>query len=162
MGTLTRNEEVILEYISKNNTITIGAIVSETSIHIRTAQRALKKLADKNLIEVLGSTRDRSYRRVYNSDDSTINLIVFSSGVLVGELRYGNGEYTFEYDSSYKGSELEDLSRDKKNSSIELFSYFENLIPEYNRRDRLLALKEDIADVLVGLNNSHGALDFKF
>ncbi|SFV59744.1 Protein hipA [hydrothermal vent metagenome] len=160
MNKLNKNEEIVLEYISKKNTVIVSEVVLNTSIALRTAQRTLKKLADKNLIEVLGSTKDRSYKRVFNANDSTINLFVFSSGVLVGELRYGNGEYVFEYDDTYKGEEFENISKAKINTSVELFSYFENLIPEYDRRDRLLISKEDIADVLIGLNNSHGALDF--
>jgi len=160
LSKLSKNEEIVLEYISIKNSAVVSEVVLHTSIPLRTAQRTLKKLADKNLIEVLGSTKDRSYRRVFNRSDSTINLFVFNSGTLVGELRYGNGEYIFEYDDAYKGEEFESLSKNKINSSVELFSYFENLIPEYDRRDRLLVSKEDIADVLIGLNNSHGALDF--
>ena len=160
MQKLSKNEEILLEYISKNTIATIREIVADTSMALRTAQRTLKKLSDKHLIEVLGSTKDRSYKRVFSVDDSTINLFVFSSGVLVGELKYGNGEYIFEYDEAYKGSNLENLSKDKINRSVELFSYFENLIPEYDRRDRLLNSVDDIADVLTSLNNSHGALDF--
>lgn len=160
MDKLNKNEEILLEYISKNTIATIREIVAETSIPLRTAQRTLKKLSDKRFIEVLGSTRDRSYKRVFTPNDSTINLFVFSSGVLVGEFKYGNGEYIFEYDEAYKGLEFENLSKEKSNRSVELFSYFENLIPEYDRRDRLLKSIDDIADILTSLNNSHGALDF--
>ncbi|MDQ7067978.1 MAG: hypothetical protein Q9M40_08390 [Sulfurimonas sp.] len=72
----------------------------------------------------------------------------------------GKGEYSFEYDDKYSGEEFEGITKGQVSKSIELFPYFENLIPEYDRRDRLLKGKADIADILEGLNNSHGALDF--
>jgi serine/threonine-protein kinase HipA len=82
------------------------------------------------------------------------------SGNTVGTLSYGGGEYSFEYDEKYSADEFEGLPKGQISKSIELFPYFENLIPEYDRRDRLLNDKDDIADILEGLNNSHGALDF--
>ncbi|QOY51746.1 type II toxin-antitoxin system HipA family toxin [Candidatus Sulfurimonas baltica] len=160
MKKLNKNEEIILDYISKKNEIAISELVEDTSIQKRTAQRALKSLTELKLIEALGTTKNRIYRRVFNTDDISEKLIVFSSGVMVGELHYGTGEYTFEYDDKYKGEELEGLKKGVISSSAELFTYFENLIPEYERRDRLLGDKEDIAWVLEGLKNAHGALDF--
>jgi len=160
MKNLNKTEEVILESISSNIDITISQLLVITSIERRTAQRALSKLVKLELIQALGTTRDRSYRRVFNADDSALKLYVFSSGILVGELQYGNGEYTFEYNSKYNKDILEGLKKDTLNRSTELFTYFENLIPEYTRRERLLQNKDDIADVLEELKNSHGALDF--
>jgi len=157
---LNRTDEVILESISIEINTTISELLEKTSIQRRTAQRALKKLNELGLIKVLGSTKDRSYRRVFNPDDSSLKLVVFSSGIEVGDLHYGNGEYTFEYSKKYNKPELEGLKKGEINRSIDLFTYFENLIPEYTRRERLLLNKHDIADVLKDLQNSHGALDF--
>lgn len=160
MKKLNKNEETLLELISKRNEITISEIVEEISIERRTAQRALKSLSELNLIEILGTTRDRSYRRIFNQDEAPFKFVVFQSGVKVGELHFGNGEYVFTYDDKYKGEELEGLTKAIPNHSHELFAYFENLIPEYKRREKLLQGKSDIAEVLESLSNSHGALDF--
>jgi len=160
MKKLNKNEETLLELISKKNEVTISELLKEISIERRTAQRALKKLSESNLIEIVGTTRDRSYRRVFNKDEAPFKYIVFQSGIKVGELHFGNGEYVFTYDDKYKAGELEGLTKAKPNHSSELFAYFENLIPEYKRRDRLLKGKSDIAQVLESLNNSHGAFDF--
>ena len=160
MKKLNKNEEILLELISKKNEITISEIVEEISIERRTAQRALKSLSELSLIEVLGTTRDRSYRRIFNQDEAPFKFVVFQSAVKVVELHFGNGEYVFTYNDKYNGEELEGLTKNITNHSHELFAYFENLIPEYKRRDRLLQGKSDIAEVLESLNNSHGALDF--
>ncbi|MEA1919047.1 MAG: HipA domain-containing protein [Campylobacterota bacterium] len=160
MSKLNRNEEVILEYVTLHNIVTTSEIADNTSVPVRTVQRALAKLVKLEFIETQGHTRDRTYKRVFSATDSTLKLSVFSSGILVGELQYGNGEYTFEYDLDYKGESFEGIEADKINRSVELFAYFENLIPESKRRERLLLGKEDIADILRELNNSHGALDF--
>lgn len=160
MQKLNQNEQVILEFISKNLKAELSEVLENTGIQKRTAQRALKSLIEKELIEASGTTSDRVYTRVFDSQDSIIKLVVFRSGELVGSLHYGGGEYSFEYDSKYSGEEFEGIDKGQINKSIELFPYFENLIPEYDRRDRLLNGKDDIADILEGLNNSHGSLDF--
>jgi serine/threonine-protein kinase HipA len=160
MKKLNKNEETLLELISKRNEITISEILQEVSIARRTAQRALKSLSELNLIEILGTTRDRIYRRIFNKGEAPFKFLVFQSAIKVGELHFGNGEYVFTYDDQYNGEELEGLTKAVPNYSHELFAYFENLIPEYKRRERLLQGKSDIAEVLESLNNSHGALDF--
>ena len=160
MKKLNKNEEIILEFISKKLRTNLAEILKSTTIQKRTAQRALKNLLEQELIQSVGATSNREYIRVFNAQDSTIKLVVFSSGNLVGYLQYGTGEYTFEYDSKYKGEEFDGLYKDKINTATELFTYFENLIPEYDRRDKLLRNKNDLADILNGLDNSHGALDF--
>ena len=160
MKKLNKNEETLLELISKKNETTISEILEEVSIERRTAQRALKSLSKLNLIEILGTTRNRSYRRIFNKDEAPFKFVVFQSGIKVGELHFGNGEYVFTYDDKYKGEGLEGLTKAIPNHSNELFAYFENLIPEYKRRERLLQGKTDIAEVLESLSNSHGAFDF--
>jgi len=160
MQKLNKNEQVILEFISKSLKVQLREILEKSGIQKRTAQRALKSLIEKKLIEASGTTNDREYIRVFDSNDSIIKLVVFMSGELVGSLHYGGGEYSFEYDVKYTGEEFEGIAKGEVSKSIALFPYFENLIPEYDRRDRLLIGKDDIADILEGLNNSHGALDF--
>ena len=160
MQNLNKNELVILEFISKNFKVQLSNILDSTGILKRTAQRALKSLIEKELIEASGTTTDREYTRVFNPEDSIIKLVVFMSGDIVGTLSYGGGEYSFEYDTKYSGEEFEGLPKGHISKSIELFTYFENLIPEYDRRDRLLNGRDDIADILENLSNSHGALDF--
>ena len=86
--------------------------------------------------------------------------IVFNTGELAGELSYQDGVYQFIYSDYYKGEAFEGLERDRVHSSTELFPFFENLIPEYERREKLLFDKEILAQVLPELYNSHGSLDF--
>lgn len=160
MKKLNKNEQVILEFIAKNVKVKLRDILENTGIQKRTAQRALKNIIEKEHIEASGTTTDREYARVFNPEDSIVKLVVFMSGKQVGSLHYGAGEYSFKYYSKYKGVEFEGLTKGEVSKSIELFPYFENLIPEYDRRDRLLNANDDIADILQGLNNSHGALDF--
>jgi len=157
---LNKNEEVILEFISKNLSVNLANILDGTGIQKRTSQRALKRLIEKGLIDAIGTTTDREYRRVFDSEDSIVKLGVFISGKLAGSLHYGGGEYTFKYDVKYNGEEFEGLAKGEVSRSVELFAYFENLIPEYDRRVRLLNGRDDIADILERLSNSHGALDF--
>jgi serine/threonine-protein kinase HipA len=86
--------------------------------------------------------------------------VVFDGGVLVGELSYKEGAYQFVYSPTYKGKAFDGLAKNMLHSSIELFPLFENLIPEYERREKLLFGKEILAEVLPQLSNSHGSLDF--
>ncbi len=160
MKKLNKNETIILEYISKNINVSLSELENQTGIKKRTIQRAIKRLWEEKLIGTSGATNNREYTRIFNDQDSIIKLVVFSSGKIAGYLHYGGGEYTFEYDKKYRGEEFEGISKGEINRSVELFTYFENLVPEYDRRDRLLNGKEDIADTLDDLNNSHGALDF--
>ena len=157
---LNQIEEIVLALISEHKEMVSSEIVSLTDINTRSVQRALKKLADYQLIEAIGTTRDRRYRRIYSKDEVPYVYVVFNSGERVGKLSFGNGEYVFQYDDAYKGEVFEGLEKGKLNRSIELFPYFENLIPEYERREKLLKDKEDLGLVLEELNNSHGALDF--
>ena len=157
---LNKNETIVLDSVIENITTTVNHIVSKTSIGKRTVQNALKKLVENGKVEAVGQGKSREYQRVFNPNDSVKTLVVFNSGQNVGTLKYGNGEYSFKYNEKYNGSNLEGLNRDSTNYSVELFTFFENLIPEYHRRVKLLKDREEIADTLEELNNSHGALDF--
>jgi len=156
---LSNAQKTVLEVIVKKETTTTSEIVEITGLEKRTVQRVLKKLVELKRIDVNGVGRSRSYQRIYTQGDATSKIIVFSSGKKVGELWFGEGSYSFKYDDTYTLEEFEGLSKGVISTSSTLFPYFENLIPEYTRRDRLLQDK-DIADVLILLNNSHGALDF--
>ena len=78
MQKLNTNEQVILEFIAKNVKVKLSGILENSGIQKRTAQRALKKLIEKNLIDVSGTTSDREYIRVFNPEDSIIKLVVFT------------------------------------------------------------------------------------
>ena len=157
---LNQTEEIILNIITHKQETVSSELIAMTQMNPRTVQRALKKLAEYGLIEALGTTRDRRYKRIYNKDEAPHQYIVFNSGERAGKLSFGNGEYTFEYDKHYKSEEFEGLKKNVTNRTAELFPFFENLIPEYERREKLLQGKDDLGLVLEGLNNSHGALDF--
>jgi serine/threonine-protein kinase HipA len=157
---LNQTEEIILNIFTKQQEIVSSELIAMTQMNPRTVQRALKKLAEYELIEALGTTRDRRYKRIYNKDEAPHQYIVFNSGEKSGKLSFGNGEYIFVYDKNYKSEEFEGLKKGIINTSTELFPFFENLIPEYERREKLLQDKDDLGLVLEELNNSHGALDF--
>ncbi|MDQ7067977.1 MAG: winged helix DNA-binding protein [Sulfurimonas sp.] len=91
MKKLNKNERVILEFIVKNLKVKLSDILNNTGIQKRTAQRALKSLIEKELVDASGTTSDREYTRVFNAQDSIIKLVVFMNGVLVGSLHYGEG-----------------------------------------------------------------------
>lgn len=157
---LNQTEEIILNIVTKKQEIVSSELIAMTQMNPRTIQRALKKLAEYKLIEALGTTRDRRYKRIYNKDEAPYQYVVFNSGEKSGKLSFGNGEYIFLYDKNYKSEEFEGLKKEIINTSTELFPFFENLIPEYERREKLLQDKDDLGLVLEELNNSHGALDF--
>lgn len=157
---LNQTEEIILDFVTKKQEVVSSEIIETTQMNLRTVQRALKKLVEYQLIEALGTTRDRRYRRIYIKDEAPYQYVVFNSGQKSGKLSFGNGEYIFVYDQHYKGEDFEGLKKGFTNRSSELFAFFENLIPEYERREKLLQNKEDLGLVLEELNNSHGALDF--
>jgi serine/threonine-protein kinase HipA len=157
---LNKTEETVLALVSKHQEIISSEIIALTDLNARSVQRALKKLAEIGFIEALGTTRDRRYRRIYVQGEAPYQYIVFNSGEKAGKLSFGNGEYIFIYDDNYKGESFEGLSKGLENKSAELFAFFENLIPEYERREKLLQNKDELGEVLEELNNSHGALDF--
>lgn len=157
---LNKTEETVLAVVSKKQETVSSEIVNLTDISPRSVQRALKKLVQLELIEAIGTTRDRRYRRIYMEGKAPYEYVVFNSGERTGKLSFGHGEYIFIYDENYKGELFEGLGKEKENRSVELFAFFENLIPEYERREKLLHKKEELGQVLEGLSNSHGALDF--
>lgn len=157
---LTQNEGSILQAFEKHIELKVTEVEEITGIPKRTVQRILPNLVKKGMLQAHGSTRDRFYTRVYGIDLPPNVLAVFYNGKLTGELEYGNGEYHFTYNKKYTGPELPGLKKDEVNTWFSLFTVFENLIPENERREKLLFGKNDIAEVLPELNNAHGAFDF--
>ena len=157
---MNKIENIILEFFEKQSEATVSEIIKDTGIARRTLQKYLKILAQKEYIEALGKGRGRYYRRVYHNQEERANLAVLKNEQLIGKLSYGNGYYTFSYDKHYRGVELVGLLRDSDNHSATLYPIFENLLPEYERRRRLLNEVSDIASILPLLVNVQG--DFKF
>ena len=87
-------------------------------------------------------------------------LAVLKNGVFIGILGYGNGSYTFVYDENYEGEALVNMPKDTLLQSSRLYPIFENLLPEYDRRDKFLSQMLDSAEILPLLYNIQG--DFQF
>ncbi len=153
---LSKREQSILEVFEKREGLKLYELEDILMIPRRTLQRYVSRLVEKGFLRKEGATKDY---RLYSVKDPN-RWIVFDMGALVGELSYQEGAYQFLYSDYYKGKAFDGLERDKVHSSIELFPFFENLIPEYERREKLLFDKEILAQVLPELYNSHGSLDF--
>ncbi len=157
---MNRVENILLELFEKHPQLTTKEIIEHTSLARRTVQKYLSSLLQKNQIEAFGEGRGRYYQRIYSNKVILHHLAVLKNDILIGKLSYGHGQYSFTYDKSYKGSELLGLNRDSQNLSSDLYPIFENLLPEYERRNRFLKRVKDSADILSQLYNIQG--DFKF
>jgi len=157
---MSQTEQILLELFDVYPEATTGEIVERTGLARRTVQKYLTLLVDEKKLEAFGKGRGRYYQRVYSSEESRSHLAVLKNDLLVGKLSYGNGTYSFEYNTQYKGTELMGIPRGKKINVPTLYPVFENLLPEYERRDRLLSVVTDSADILSKLYNVQG--DFRF
>lgn len=157
---MSQTEHILLELFETYPQATIGEIIERTGLARRTVQKYLTLLVDEKKLEALGEGRGRYYQRVYSSEESLSHLAVLKNDLLVGKLSYGNGTYSFEYDTQYKGAELMGIPKDDKMNVPTLYPVFENLLPEYERRDKLLSVVADSADILSKLYNVQG--DFRF
>ena len=155
-----RYEQAILKTFETAPRQTVSDLSNITGIHKRTVQRYLKELVEDGKVHKEGAARSVFYERVYNRDFASSSIVVILNGDIVGLLEYGQGEYLFAYDDKYQGKPLPGLLKDQPNKAPELFAVFENLIPEHSRREKLLLQVKDIADVLLHLDNAHGAFDF--
>ena len=153
---LSKREQSILEVFEEKEGLKLYELEDITEIPRRTLQRHISNLIKKGFLRKEGATKDYRLYKIKAPN----SWIVFDKGELVGELSYSDGIYRFIYDEYYKGEAFDGLERDKIHSSTELFAFFENLIPEYERREKLLFDKEILAQVLPQLYNSHGSLDF--
>ena len=157
---VSQTEQILLELFDTYPEATTSEIIKRTGIARRTVQKYLALLVETGRIEALGQGRGRYYRRVYSSEESLSHLAVLKNDILVGKLTYGNGAYSFEYDGQYKGAELMGIKRGDTAKVPILYPVFENLLPEYERRDRMLSDLKDSADILSLLYNVQG--DFRF
>jgi serine/threonine-protein kinase HipA len=157
---MSQTEQILLELFETYSQATTGDIVERTGLARRTVQKYLTLLVEEGKLKALGEGRGRYYQRVYRSEESLSHLAVLKNDLLVGKLSYGHGTYTFEYDAQYKGTELMGIQRDNKMNVPTLYPVFENLLPEYERRDKLLSIVADNADILSKLYNVQG--DFRF
>lgn len=153
-------DESVLRAFEQNPEQRLVDLEALTAIPRRTLQRSLKKLIGLKLLGESGQTRNRVYRRVYRAEQPLGILAVFSNGELAGELEYGEGLYRFAYHEKYSGADFPGLEGTKLHEAGALFPFFENLIPEHERREKLLYGKTDLAQVLPELGNAHGALEF--
>ena len=157
---MNKIESILLELFDTYPQLTTAEIIKHTALARRTVQKYLTHLVNEERIEAYGEGRGRYYQRVYSDKETLHHLAVLKNEVLIGKLSYGHGSYAFVYDKNYKGVELLGLLRDSENISSDLYPIFENLLPEYERRNRLLHDVKDRADILSMLYNIQG--DFKF
>lgn len=157
---LSLSDESVLRAFEQTPELRMAELERLTAIPRRTLQRSLKKLIEQGLVSESGQTRSRVYRRVFRPEQPLGVLAVFSNGELAGELEYGEGLYRFAYHEKYSGADFPGLERGNVHEATALFPFFENLIPEHERRVRLLFGKTDLAQVLPELGNAHGALEF--
>ena len=153
-------ESIVLEFFEKYPEAKIAEIIEHTGMARRTLQKYLKRLVEQGNLEAYGEGRGRFYRRVYHHQEQLIHLAVLKNDIFIGKLSYGNGSYQFVYDKNYHGIELLGLSQLDSNASVTLYPIFENLLPEYERRRKLLGTFDDPASILPILTNVQG--DFKF
>lgn len=157
---MNKIENILLEFFDTHLQATTKEIIEHTGIARRTVQKYISLLVEQGRLSAYGQGRGSWYERVYTSSEPLSHLAVLKNNIFVGKLSYGNGSYKFEYDSKYEGKEFIGILRGKDNQSPILYPIFENLLPEYERRNRLLGKSNEIADALIKLNNVQG--DFKF
>jgi len=137
--------------------LSISELLEKSGIPRATLKRYLNRLMEENKIEALGKGRGRYYQLKNKIEDNRVSLL--KSGILVGYLSYQEGRYGFEYDKGYKGKKLDGLLGDTPYYSTTLFSIFENLIPESDRRDAYVAEGKNLVQILLELKNTHGDFD---
>ena len=162
---MINKNKAILDLFEKELQLSKKEIEDKTNIKGSTLNNILKFLVESNQLNRLGKARATYYQRVYNQKYSYKNITVLNEGIIVGELKFGDGKYIFSYDKNYKGNELIGIPKDTSPiSSDELFFIFENLIPESHRREKHLNLEnfDDLADTLTRLLNTHGSYEFVY
>ncbi len=159
---MTRIQELILEVFEEHLESSLSELIKITGIAKTTLHDNLKKLVSDKKISKIGSGRNIYYQRVYNTRESLKSITVFNEGIKVGFIKYGRGNHTFEYIDNYNGKELLSLPKNMVTTSVDLFPIFENLLPEYQRREKLIDVSrnESLADGLVKIKNTHGSFDF--
>jgi serine/threonine-protein kinase HipA len=158
--TLNKNDEIILAAFEATPVLTVSDLEKVTAIARRTLQGRLKLLVENGYITAEGEKKGRYYKRVYSPVTKRV-LAVLLDGQPIGELSYGGGQYSFTYEAGYEGEMLPTFpSKTESYVSATLFAYFENFIPEHERREKLRAGREELAEVLPELRNAHGSIEF--
>ncbi len=158
--TLNKNDEIILAAFEAIAMLTVSELEEITAIARRTLQGRLKLLVENGYITAEGEKKGRYYKRVYSPATKKV-LAILLDGQPLGELAYGGGQYSFTYESGYEGEVLPTFpSKTEPYVSATLFAFFENLIPEHERREKLRAGREELAEVLPELRNAHGSIEF--
>ena len=155
---MNRIERSILASFEKADEQSLREIVERTNIPRGTVKKYLSILVKQDRLKPVGEGRGRYYRLLLS--EIADQAAVLKSGRLIGFLSYEEGRYTFEYDQSYKGKRLDGLTGDEAFYAASLFSVFENLIPESDRRDSYLSQKRNLVEILLELENTHGDFDF--
>jgi len=155
---MNRIEKSIIESFVVSQEQSLSEIVKNTAIPKGTVKKYLSILQEKGLLLAFGEGRGRYYQR--SMEFKPNQIAIFKSATLVGFLGHEVGRYHFEYDKSYKGKKLDGLTADELMTSATLFTVFENLIPESDRRNAYLAEGKNLAEILLELKNTHGDFDF--
>lgn len=157
---MNKYETILKEFFDTYSEATISDIMKHTQMARSTIQKYLLLFVKQGKLEALGKGRGRYYHRVYSPDEMLTHLAILKNDSLIGKLTYGNGLHLFVYDKNYHGKELIGISKESDNPSALLYSIFENLLPEYERRKKSLRDKREIADILTSLDNVQGNLRF--
>ncbi|HHB94144.1 MAG TPA: type II toxin-antitoxin system HipA family toxin [Campylobacterales bacterium] len=155
---MNKYEKIIIESFEQKFEQSISELFDSTGIPKRTLNRYLDTLIFKGEIKAIGEGRGRYYQRIFKP---RVNQIaVFKSGELVGFLGHEVGRYLFEYEKRYTGRRLDGLGDEGVLTSATLFPIFENLIPESDRRNAYVVDGQNLAEILLELENTHGDFDF--
>lgn len=157
---MNRNYEIILKVLEEHKKATLSNIEELSGLARRTIQRTIARLIDDGLVYAEGKTKSRIFKKSYSAQAQYNSITVLKDAEIAGELKYNEFEYIFEYADKYNGTPFIGLSKERKNVSVDFFPYFENLIPEYERREKLLFGKSNIAEAMLELNNAHGSIEF--
>ena len=157
---LSRNQRNIIAILEKVKEGTTSELIKELGLPRRTFLDNINFLIKHGLVKRLGSGKGTFYSRVIINEYIAKEITVFKEGIRFGILQFGANGFEFIYDKNYKGEKPADLLENVQ--SPDLFPEFENLIPEYARRDKLISEynTEYLSELLVHLKNTHGAYDF--
>ena len=157
---LSRNQRNIIAILEKVKEGTTSELIKELGLPRRTFLDNINFLIKHGLVKRLGSGKGTFYSRVIINEYIAKEITVFKEGIRFGILQFGANGFEFTYDKNYKGEKPADLLENVQ--SPDLFPEFENLIPEYARRDKLISEynTEYLSELLVHLKNTHGAYDF--
>ncbi len=155
---MNRIEAIVIESFKQHHEQSISELIKHTDIPRSTLKKYLSILAEKGFLDIVGKGRGRYY--IFTGKDISSMVYVYKSGQMAGYLSFKDGRYSFEYDRGYKGKPLNGLVKSEVNHSASLFPVFENLIPESDRRDSYLTSDNNLVEILLELENTHGDFDF--